>query len=257
MPTNTYKGVLIVFDGIDGAGKTTQVDILSATLSKAGLTVVTSKEPTNGEWGQKIRRSAFDGRMSLSDELHAFIMDRKEHLEQLIEPALARGEVVILDRYYYSTICYQGARGESPQELRNAVMASAIIPDVTFIMDIDPELSQKRIEVRDGAPNEFENLGYLIEVRRIYEWLCKEDHTLYEIDSSFSVDVISETILEVLKNGIFKEKLCFKSYGCDDEYLCGFAMTNQCRWSNLRKELPKSQSTPYPALKYHYVVENS
>lgn len=255
MPTNTYKGVLIVFDGIDGAGKTTQVDILSAALSKAGLTVVTSKEPTNGQWGQKIRRSAFDGRMSLSDELYAFIMDRKEHLEQLVEPALERGDVVILDRYYYSTICYQGARGESPQELRNAVMASAIIPDVTFIMDIDPELSQKRIAVRDGAPNEFENLDYLIEVRRIYDWLCKEDPSLYEIDSSFSVELISQTIISLLSDVVLKEKLCFKSYGCDDEYQCGYAMTNMCNWAKIKKELPRSNSVVYPALKYHFSGE--
>ncbi len=252
MPINNHKGVLIVFDGIDGAGKTTQVDILSARLSGAGLTVLTSKEPTNGEWGQKIRRSAFDGRMSLPDELHAFVMDRKEHLEKLIEPALMRGEVVILDRYYYSTICYQGARGSDPQQLRKTVMESAIIPDVTFIMDIDPVLSQSRIQARDGAPNEFENINYLVEVRKLYDWLCQEDASLYEIDSNFPIELISDTILNILIDGVLKEKLCFKSYGCDDEYQCGFAMTETCQWSKFRKKIVSASANKYQALKYHH-----
>ena len=75
-------------EGIDGAGKTTQVALLAASLRELGKDVVTSKEPTNGPWGRKIRQSAISGRMNLEDELKAFVEDRKEHLRDLIEPRL-------------------------------------------------------------------------------------------------------------------------------------------------------------------------
>ncbi len=107
-------GILIVFDGIDGGGKTTQAKLLADILTAAGETVVLSKEPTDGPWGKQLRASATTGRMSLADELHAFTEDRKQHVTNLIAPALARGEIVILDRYFYSTIAYQGARGTVP-----------------------------------------------------------------------------------------------------------------------------------------------
>ena len=99
MPEHKGKGVLVAFEGIDGAGKTTQLQALADVLTAAGQTVVTSKEPTNGPWGRRIRESAVTGRMSLADELDAFIHDRAEHAEQLVEPALRSGLIVLLDRY--------------------------------------------------------------------------------------------------------------------------------------------------------------
>jgi len=246
-------GILIVFDGIDGAGKTTQVDLLSQALKGTEITVVTSKEPTDGQWGQKIRQSAMTERMPLDEELHAFIMDRKEHIENLIQPALDRGEIVILDRYYYSTICYQGARGEDKVKLRKNVMESALKPDISFIMDVNPHISQERIEVRDGAPNSFENIDYLTEVRKVYHWLCQEDSSLYELDSNYTIEQLHSSIVNILVDGIFREKLCAKSYECDDEYHCSYRMTNTCQWSNLKATLLKSLPKPekYQALKYH------
>ncbi|WP_067863585.1 dTMP kinase [Neptuniibacter marinus] len=246
-------GILIVFDGIDGAGKTTQVDLLSQALRNAGVTVVTSKEPTDGQWGQKIRQSATTERMPLDEELHAFIMDRKEHIETLVQPALDRGKIVILDRYYYSTICYQGARGEDKVKLRQDVMESALKPDISFIMDVNPHISQERIEVRDGAPNSFENIDYLTEVRKVYHWLCREDSSLYELDSNNTIDQLHTTIVNILVDGVLKDKLCAKDYGCDDEYHCSFRMTNTCQWSNLKSVLlkPLPKQTKFQALKYH------
>jgi dTMP kinase len=105
------EGILLAVDGIDGAGKTTQVKLLADALRAAGENVLASKEPTDGQWGRRLRQSAQNGRLSLEDELHAFIEDRKEHVATTILPALAAGSVVLLDRYFYSTIAYQGARG--------------------------------------------------------------------------------------------------------------------------------------------------
>src|SRR4051794_4247303 len=111
-------GILIAVEGIDGAGKTTQVTRLCAALADVGETVVRSKEPTNGPHGRRLRESAQTGRMNADEELQTFIADRREHVETVIRPALERGETVILDRYFYSTVAYQGVRtGHHPCEL--------------------------------------------------------------------------------------------------------------------------------------------
>src|SRR5437868_4649133 len=83
--------------------------MLAAALP--GREVVLTKEPTDGPWGQKLRRSFVTERLAPADELDAFVNDRREHVDALITPALARGAIVIVDRYYYSTVAYQGARG--------------------------------------------------------------------------------------------------------------------------------------------------
>src|SRR5207253_402183 len=103
-------GILIAIEGIDGAGKTTQVARLCKALEAVGETVVRSKEPTNGPHGRRVRESAQNGRLDPHEELATFLDDRREHVATVIGPALGRGEIVILDRYFYSTIAYQGPR---------------------------------------------------------------------------------------------------------------------------------------------------
>ncbi len=95
-----YPGILIVFEGIDGAGKTTQINRLREALKRAGEIVIQSKEPTDGHWGRLIRESAKGTRMPLADELHAFVEDRREHLADTVLPALDRGAIVVRDRYF-------------------------------------------------------------------------------------------------------------------------------------------------------------
>lgn len=164
-----HRGRLIVVEGIDGAGKSTQVVRLAEALRGRGLTVTTSREPTDGPWGRKIRASAVSGRMTLEDELAAFLADRKEHVAGVIQPALDRGERVILDRYYYSTIAYQGARGGDVGAIRAANEAIAPKPDLVLLIDFDPELALRRIrESRGGAPDEFEKLDELRAIRGIF-----------------------------------------------------------------------------------------
>lgn len=173
VPTNVHAanvpplpGLLIAFEGIDGAGKSTQVRRLAGVLQAAGLTVVASREPTDGPWGQKIRQSAVTGRLSLEEELHAFAEDRREHVRTLIGPSLAAGAVVLLDRYYYSSIAYQGARGGDPHAIQTLMESIAPRPDLVFLLDLDPVEGLHRItHGRRAGADQFEGLAYLQAVR--------------------------------------------------------------------------------------------
>src|SRR4051794_28178129 len=119
--------------------------------------VIRSKEPTDGPWGRKIRASAATGRMSLADELHAFTEDRKQHVREVILPALAAGKAVVLDRYFYSTIAYQGTRGADTAAVANRMREIAPVPDVTFLIDVPPAVGVDRITANRGeSPNQFE-----------------------------------------------------------------------------------------------------
>ena len=131
------RGFLIAIEGIDGAGKTTQAAMLAEKLKALSLDVVSSKEPTSGPWGTIIRASAHSGRLTPEEELEAFVEDRKQHVEEVIAPALARGAVVILDRYYFSTATYQGARGIDAGAILAANEQFAPRPNLLVIVDLD------------------------------------------------------------------------------------------------------------------------
>lgn len=201
------KGILIVFDGIDGAGKTTQVQLLNDVLVAAGEAVTCSKEPTEGPWGRMIKASAHNGRMTLGDELQAFVEDRKQHVQETINPALARGEVVILDRYYFSTVAYQGARGADIEAIHREMRRIAPEPDVTFLLDLSPSVALNRIAVSRGeVPNLFEREDSLQAVRGIFRTLADGDDRIRLIDAHCSVGEVYGTIARVLVDGVLKAK---------------------------------------------------
>jgi dTMP kinase len=161
-------GWLIVIEGIDGAGKSTLVRQFADYCQAHGLGCVTSGEPTRGPWGQKLRRSMTEGRLTLEEELDLFLKDRAEHVDTLIRPALQRGDVVVLDRYYFSTAAYQGARGVDPEWILARNEQFAPEPDLVLLLDFDPAAGLDRIRARGDAPNSFEELEQLREVRRIF-----------------------------------------------------------------------------------------
>lgn len=107
------RGKLIAFEGIDGTGKSTQIKMLADRLTAEGLSVLSTREPTDGTFGKKIRE-LFVSREKVSpdEELALFMDDRREHVTSVIEPALAKGMIVLTDRYYFSTAAYQGAEGQ-------------------------------------------------------------------------------------------------------------------------------------------------
>lgn len=200
------RGVLVAFEGIDGAGKTTQVARLAEVLRADGHEVVTSKEPTDGPWGRKIRDSAATGRLPLDEELEAFVQDRIEHVGQTILPALEQGKIVLLDRYFYSTIAYQGARGADPAELDRRMRAIAPTPDAVYLLDLDPGAALVRIHVRDSAPNEFEKVESLEQVRSVFQRLKETDRAIFEVDGSADVETVHRQIVEHLRAHVLPVK---------------------------------------------------
>jgi dTMP kinase len=163
------RGLLLVFEGIDGAGKTTQVGLLDERLRRAGYEVVCLKEPTAGLWGQKLRQLAQHGRQEVAPatELEWFLQDRREDVEHNIQPALARGQIVVLDRYYFSTMAYQGALQLDPEEIRARNEAFAPPPDLLFLLHLPAEQGWQRVRQR-GLLSHFERLDYLERVAAIF-----------------------------------------------------------------------------------------
>lgn len=227
------RGILIAVEGIDGAGKTTQVDLLASFLIESGETVIKSKEPTGGTWGQIIRQSAAEGRLSLEDELTAFIEDRKEHVKALIEPSLEEGKTVILDRYFYSTIAYQGARGGDAESIKREMNLIAPEPDVVLILDVPAELGVMRIGQRDGVANHFEDLDNLRAVRKVFLGMTGQNISI--IDGSPSVQIVQQSILDSLLKGALYQRHCAKHWGCDDPFNCIYRQTDSCRWALMVK----------------------
>jgi dTMP kinase len=227
------KGIFIVVDGIDGAGKTTQVQRLCEVLESVGEVVVSSKEPTSGPWGQKLRASAVGGRMELREELAAFIADRKEHVATVIQPALDAGKIVIVDRYFYSTIAYQGSRGADIQAVESDMRSMFPAPDVVFLLDADPVITLHRVESgRGDTPNHFERLDQLQAVRAVFLDLAHRDPTIRIVDASHSIDAVFSAVVRVLVDGVLKQKRCAKSYDCDVFY-CTPRLAGECQWANI------------------------
>jgi dTMP kinase len=193
----THPGLFIVVEGIDGTGKSTQVKNLGAWFETQGREVVLSREPTNGPWGRKLRESAATGRLSPEDELQYFLNDRREHVEQLIKPALASGKVVILDRYYFSTMAYQGARGFDPGEIRRMNEAFAPLPDLLLILDLDVDTAHQRIGHRGDSTNEFEKRESLEKCREIFLSL-KDEAFVRVVDASGGLDDVTSKILAIV-----------------------------------------------------------
>ena len=192
--TSGTDGYLIVIEGIDGTGKSTQATMLAEALRKSGREVVQSFEPTNGPWGKKLRDSATTGRLSIEDELEYFINDRREHVEQLIIPTIKSGGIVILDRYYFSTMAYQGARGIDPEAIRVRNETFAPQPDILIILDLDVDIALQRIGVRDGEANEFEKRESLDFCRKLFLSL-KDETYAYVIDANTDITEVNASVM--------------------------------------------------------------
>ena len=191
------QGLFIVIEGIDGTGKSTQAKRLGEWFTAQGREVVLSHEPTAGPWGKKIRETGATGRLSPEDELQYFLNDRQQHVAELITPALAAGKVVILDRYYFSTMAYQGARGFDPQEIRRQNEVFAPIPDRLLIMDLEVATALRRIGARGDTANEFEKRHDLERCREIFLSLKDEDFARV-ISASGMLDEVTARVIDAM-----------------------------------------------------------
>ena len=189
-------GLLIILEGIDGTGKSTQAKRLGTWFESRGREVVLSREPTDGPWGRKLRESAATGRLSPEDELEYFLKDRRQHVEEVIQPALDAGKVVILDRYYFSTMAYQGARGFDPAEIRRKNEEFAPRPDLLVILDLDVDTALERIGARGDTANEFEKRESLQRCREIFLSL-KDEPFARVVDSGSSLDDVAAKLREI------------------------------------------------------------
>jgi dTMP kinase len=163
------KGFLIVLEGIDGAGKSTQARRLLRKLRALGYEAVSFREPTRGKWGREIKRMAKTaGSLTPEEELELFVKDRRENVRKNIRPTLSGKKVVILDRYYFSTIAYQGAKGIDPAHIRRLNEGFAVKPDLVFILDIEAGRGLGRIRDRKRKDLLFERERYLARVRKIF-----------------------------------------------------------------------------------------
>jgi dTMP kinase len=164
------KGILVVIEGIDGAGKSTQARRLLRKLRAQRFEAVYFREPTRGKWGKKIKELAKrPDSLSPEEELDLFVKDRQENVWKNLRPAVEAGKVVILDRYYFSTIAYQGAKGINPARIRRMNEKFAVKPDLVFILDINAAAGLKRIHHRKKKDLLFERERYLAGVRRIFQ----------------------------------------------------------------------------------------
>ncbi|MDR2141341.1 MAG: dTMP kinase [Deltaproteobacteria bacterium] len=201
-------GFLLALEGLDGAGKTTLAHRLRQELSSLGQRVVVLKEPTQGPVGQKIRTLLKDGRpgwLSPDAELELFIEDRQWDVTTNINPALAQGGVVILDRYIISNLAYQGALGLDPAKIL-AANTQFPWPDATALLEVSPALGLKRItQSRGEKPNlAFERADFLEKVQAVFNSIFNDPSAyrltgLHRLDGQQSPEELTRGCLNLLR----------------------------------------------------------
>jgi len=191
------KSLFIVFDGLDGSGKGEMIKKLKGYLSKKGLDILVTKEPTDGYYGKEIReilKKEKDPKMGAEKCLTLFVADRKEHLINEIEPFLEKEGVVICDRYYYSTIAFQHTQGIDIEQVVFQNM-SFKTPDITFILDLPAEMALERVDKRGDGKEKFEHVEFMKELRNNFLKLNETlDDNIKIIDASKSKDEVFEQI---------------------------------------------------------------
>ena len=196
-------GLFISFEGIDGVGKSTQADLLETWLQAQGKTVVRTLEPGGTEVGIEIRKILLHHRGDLAPRAEAalFAADRAHHVASKIRPALDRGYIVITDRYFDSSVAYQGAGRELSQtEVKDLSLwaVGGLLPDLTVLLDLPADVARNRRNGSGTEPDrlESEKIEFFERARQAYLDLAKaEPERFLVIDASASVDVMQEQIV--------------------------------------------------------------
>lgn len=198
-------GYLIAIEGIDGAGKTTQSRELKKRLDTLGYNVVLLKEPTNSKYGAQIRNISIHNNEHFRNperECNLFIEDRKIDVKKNILPNLEKGNIVIMDRYYYSNMAYQGVLGLEPEDIKRKNERIAPIPQLVFILDILHDIGVDRIiNKRNEKTNSYEKLDYLKRVREYFLAMSKYPNVIIiEGDGRKNIRDVTDEILAEIKN---------------------------------------------------------
>ena len=211
------KGKFIVIEGIDGCGKTTQIDELSKWLPNSGLIntkskLITTREPGGSLLGQKLRRLILDNnknnKPSSLAELLLYSADRAEHVSKIISPALKNNDWVISDRFSASTLAYQGFGRKINLEIIKkieSIVCQGVYPDLTFFLEISPEESilRRKNEIPDRI--ESEGIRFLEKVNEGFKLIAKEKNWKV-ISASQNIKTISNQIKETLINNFSNNK---------------------------------------------------
>ncbi|WP_297209675.1 MULTISPECIES: dTMP kinase [Thermodesulfovibrio] len=200
------RGIFITFEGIEGAGKTTQVRLLAEKFKKEGLKVIQTFEPGDTQVGGKIREILLNPSLSINPncELLLYFADRIQHIEEKIKPALEAGIIVLCDRFTDSTIAYQGYGRQISIELikkLNTLILKDFTPDFTIILDLPAHIGlnrNKKINKRDRF--EIEDIDFHNRVREGYLDICKnEPERFIVIDATKAAEEVSEEIYKKVK----------------------------------------------------------
>ena len=199
------KGMFITFEGGDGSGKTTQMQILADALTDQRLELVTTREPGGTTLGGQLRDLIQHGQhVSSKAETLMFAADRAQHVDELIRPALVSGTTVLCDRYIDSSVAYQGAaRGLGTGEVRDLSQwaTGGLEPDLTILLDIEPRLGLRRA-TRHGADRiEQEGLDFQERVRQEYLHIATQNPGRTRVvDASGSITSVSLAVAETVLN---------------------------------------------------------
>ena len=198
-------GRFITFEGIDGSGKSTQARLLHQRLVTLGVPSILTREPGGSPGAEEIRRLLVEGdpdRWSPETEILLFTAARRDHLERTIRPALAQGKCVISDRFADSTRVYQGAaRGDLRalvDRLHDEVIGTE--PDLTFVIDMDPDTALSRGLARNSGEDRFEDMGAAFQrrLRDGFRQLAKDNPVRCRvIDGNRDVEVIAREVAEI------------------------------------------------------------
>ncbi len=203
------KGLFITLEGLDGAGKTTQLHKAAQLLRQKGYEVVESREPGGTELAEKVRALVLDATLPLNNTTQTllYLAARSEHVDKLLRPALESGKIVLCDRFSDSTLAYQGlAAGKSLEELKplrqlNAFATEGLAPDITIVLDGDPQILVKRRDAR-GVTDRYEEQGLELQykLRDAFSKLAEaEPERMHIINAEGSEELVNNAIMAVIE----------------------------------------------------------
>ena len=202
--SNSFQGSFVSLEGPEGAGKTTQVKLLSKELTQLGVDHVVTRDPGGTGLGRQIRRILLstENEVSPMAELLLYQADRAQHVDELIRPALERGALVICDRYIDSTIAYQGYGRKIDFELINTLnkmSTGGLMPDLTILFDIASDDGLSRLHPGGHDRMEREDIDFHLRVRTGYQQLAEDNPERFEtLDASKALSVVQDEFRKIL-----------------------------------------------------------
>jgi dTMP kinase len=201
-------GLFLAFEGVEGSGKSTQVQVLAERLRARGRQVVVAREPGSTPLGERIRSLVLDQHelgIPARSELFLMLAARAAFVDLVVRPALARGDVVIADRFELSTLAYQGAgRGLPVAEIvrSNSIATAGTMPDATILLELDPDEGARRqlAAAKDRDRLELESSGFHRRVADGYLALADTVANVRRVDARGTVDEVSRRVLEELSS---------------------------------------------------------